>query len=304
MPQPQATLRPYPGPGALRLPIAPTVRACRPRQWLKNAVVALGPAAGGELTEPGVAGQLLVVGLAFCLLSSATYLVNDVRDREQDRLHPRKRLRPVASGLLAPAIAIRTAVALAAAGLALSASVGGAVALTGICYLLLTSSYSLLWRRIVVADLLAVSLGFGLRAIAGAQAAGQSLPGALFAVAVALALFLVAGKRHAELLARGSRGATRSSLGRYSRRTLRWLLIVAAAAALAAYCRWAFSESGLNPLAELSAVPFMLCLVRYATLLRAGAGEAPDELVFADGTLLVLAAAWACLFMGGLYGGP
>ncbi|HWE32290.1 MAG TPA: decaprenyl-phosphate phosphoribosyltransferase [Solirubrobacteraceae bacterium] len=284
--------------------LAPLVRACRPRQWLKNAVVALGPAAGGELGEPGVAGRLLVTGIAFCLLSSATYLVNDVRDRHQDRLHPRKRHRPIAAGLIAPGVAVRIAVALAATGLLLGASVGGAVSLTGLSYLLLTSSYSLLWRRIVVADLLAVSLGFGLRAVAGADAAGQSLPGALFAVAVALALFLVAGKRHAELLARGARGATRATLGRYSKRLLRAMLVVSAIAALAAYCRWAFSESGLNPLAELSAIPFMLCLVRYATLLRAGAGEAPDELVVADRTLLVFGAAWACLMMGGLYGGP
>jgi decaprenyl-phosphate phosphoribosyltransferase len=301
MPQPQATLRRS---GAMQVAIGPLVRACRPRQWPKNAVVALGPAAAGELAEPRVAGRMLVTAIAFCVLSSATYLVNDVRDREQDRLHPRKRLRPIAAGQLAPVTAIATAAVLAATGLALSASVGGAVARTGFCYLLLTSSYSLLWRRIVVADLLAVSLGFGLRAIAGADAAGQSLPGALFAVAVALALFLVAGKRHAELLAQGSRQATRATLGRYSKPLLRALLTVAALTALAAYCRWAFSESGLNPLAELSAVPFMLCLVRYATLLRAGAGEAPDELVFADRTLLVLAASWACLFMGGLYGGP
>lgn len=304
MPQPHPPLRPSPITGALRVPLAPMVRACRPRQWVKNAVVGFGPAAGGQLGEPGVAGRLLATGIAFCLLSSATYLVNDVRDREQDRVHPRKRLRPVAVGLISPTAAIRVAMALAVTGLALSAAVGGAVALTGVCYLVLTSSYSLLWRRIVVADLLAVSLGFGLRAIAGAQAAGQSLPGALFAVAVALALFLVAGKRHAELLARGSRGATRSTLGRYSKRLLRRLLTCAAAVALSAYCRWAFSESGLNPLVELSALPLTLCLVRYATLLRAGAGEAPDELVFADRTLLVLAAAWACLFMGGLYGGP
>ena len=269
MPHHQATARPTPTAGALRVPIGPVVRACRPRQWLKNGVVALGPFAGGELGKPGVAGQLLVTGIAFCLLSSATYLVNDVRDRHQDRLHPRKRHRPIAAGLVGSAMALRIA-ALAATGLLLGASVGGPVALTGVTYLLLTSSYSLLWRRIVVADLLAVSFGFGLRALAGADASGQSLPGALFAVAVALALFLVAGKRHAELLTRGSRAATRATLGRYSKRTLRWLLIVSAAVALAAYCRWAFAESGLNPLAELSVIPFILSLVRYATLLRAG----------------------------------
>lgn len=222
----------------------------------------------------------------------------------QDRLHPRKRLRPIAAGLIAPGVAVRTAAALAVLGLALASAVDGEVALTGLCYLLLTSSYSLLWRRIVIADLLAVSLGFGLRALAGATAVGQSLPGALFTLTVAVALFLVAGKRHAELLARASRAVGRVTLRRYSKRLLRAVLLISAVGAIAAYCRWAFSESGLNPVAELSAVPFILCLVRYSMLLRAGEGEAPDELVFADRALLVLGVAWACLFMGGVYGGP
>ena len=103
---------------------------------------------------------------SFCLLSSATYLVNDVRDREQDRCHPRKRYRPVAAGELAPRGALRLATVIAALGLALAVAVRPMLGLVAIGYLTLTTSYSICWRRIVVADVVAVAGGFVVRAVA------------------------------------------------------------------------------------------------------------------------------------------
>jgi decaprenyl-phosphate phosphoribosyltransferase len=106
MPAPAA-----PGPA----PAGVLLRACRPRQWLKNGVVAIAPAAAGALTRPGVVREVCGGLVAFCLMSSATYLVNDVRDREADGRHPRKRFRPVAAGELSPRAALRAAAALVAA---------------------------------------------------------------------------------------------------------------------------------------------------------------------------------------------
>jgi decaprenyl-phosphate phosphoribosyltransferase len=283
-------------------PLVALVRACRPPQWIKNALVALAPAAGGELARPGVGPRLAATAVAFCLLSSATYLLNDVRDRRQDRRHPRKRHRPIASGLVTGRTALRTAAALAVSGVLMCAALGPAVALVAVCYLLLTTSYSIVWRRLVIVDLLAVAAGFVLRVGAGAAATGVALPASLTAVTMALALFLVAGKRHGELVARGTRGVTRATLGRYSPGVLRAVLVCSAALGCVAYLRWAFVDSGLDRLLELSAVPFVLSIGRYALLLGAGAGEAPDELILGDPMLIALGAVWAGLFVGGIYG--
>jgi decaprenyl-phosphate phosphoribosyltransferase len=153
----------------MRQPAAAWVllRACRLRQWLKNTVVVIAPAAAGAMTRPGVLPLACGALVSFCLLSSATYLVNDVRDRDADRRHPRKRLRPVAAGELAPSVAMRIAFALATMGVVLSAVVRPVLALVAVGYLALTLSYSAWWRNVVVADIVAVAGGFLLRAIAG-----------------------------------------------------------------------------------------------------------------------------------------
>jgi decaprenyl-phosphate phosphoribosyltransferase len=270
------------------------LRACRPRQWLKNVLVALAPAAGGVLTRPQVLLNVAIAFAAFCLVSSATYLVNDVRDRHQDRLHPRKRHRPVAAGELRPRGALRLAALMAASGLALALLVRPLLALVAASYVAVTTSYSIWWRRLVVADILAVAAGFVLRTVGGATAGGVGLSRSFLIVVSGCALFIVAGKRYAELRAPHP---SRASLRRYSRHGLRVLLTASAAIACAAYAWWAFARAPRM----LSLVPFVLWLCRYRGLLRAGAGEAPEELVTRDQGLLALGLLWAVLFAGGIY---
>lgn len=282
-------------------PPAVLFRACRPRQWLKNVIVLMAPIAAGAIVRPGVLPAVAGAFAVFCLLASATYLGNDVRDVEADRLHPRKRHRPVAAGELSPAAALRAAAGLALAGLGLAAIVRPALAVVAITYLLLTLDYSLWLRDVVVLDMLAVAAGFVLRAVAGAAAAGVTPSGSFLLVTSACALFLVAGKRFAE--ARGRRGpAGRPTLRRYSLLGLRRALIGSALFACLAYGGWALERPAPGPWLGLSLAPFALWLVRYAHRVGHGAGEAPEELVLSDPVLLLLAAVWAILFAVAIYG--
>jgi decaprenyl-phosphate phosphoribosyltransferase len=280
--------------------VGAALRACRPRQWCKNDLVAFAPVAGGALTRSTAVREVFGAFVAFCLLSSATYLVNDVRDRQQDRLHPTKRIRPIAAGQLSPQGALRLARALAGVGLVLAVLIRPALAAVGVAYLAMTLSYSLWWRRIPVLDIAAVAYGFVLRAIAGGAATGITPSRSFLLVTYACALFVVVGKRYAELF-RGC-GATRRTLRHYSPEALRRLLAASAVLGCIAYARWASARTEHELWLELSLLPFAMWLHRYATLIGAGAGEAPEELVLADRSLLALACLWALLFVGDIYG--
>lgn len=297
-------LRPVeaPAPSAASARSGVVLRACRPRQWLKNVVVALAPASAGALTSGVAIAETAGALVAFCLLASATYLVNDVRDRHSDRRHPRKRFRPIASGELSPRRALRVAALLAAAGICLSVSIRPALGAVAVCYLALTLSYSLVWRDVVVADIVIVAAGFLVRAAAGGVAIDVRLSKSFLLVTSACALLMVAGKRYAEAREQVDRLGTRQTLRRYSRRALRVTVVAAAGLGGVAYTSWAFTRSAPGPWIELSVVPFALWIGRYSAVLRTGAGEAPEELILGDRVLLLAGAAWTILFLTGLYG--
>ena len=279
------------------------LRACRPRQWAKNVLVLAAPCAAGVIDRPLVAAQVLGAFIMLCLISSATYLVNDLRDAEQDRLHPRKRLRPIAAGELSPRFALCAAVVLALGGIALGTVITPLLGVLACCYLALTASYSLWLRRIVVVDMLAIAAGFMLRALAGGVATDIYLSRWFLIVTGCCAVYLVAAKRYAELREHSGSGATRATLRLYTPATLRATLLAAAAGAGAAYTGWAFTRPSHVGWFALSIIPFLLWLGRYAALIAAGAGQAPEELILRDRTLLALSVAWGVLFIGGVYVG-
>jgi decaprenyl-phosphate phosphoribosyltransferase len=279
------------------------IRACRPRQWSKNLLVLAAPAAAGAIDRPLVAAQVAGAFVVLCLLSSATYLLNDVRDRDQDRMHPLKRMRPVAAGELSVGAAMRAAAALALAGLALAGAMDLKLAAVGCGYLALTASYSLWWRRVVVVDILAIAAGFVLRALAGGVATDIYLSRWFVIVTACCAIFLVAAKRYAELRERTIGGSARATLARYSAGKLRLTLAIAAGLAGVAYASWAFTRPSHLVWYGLSIAPFVLWLVRYSKLVEAGTGEAPEELILRDRALLALSAGWTILFLGGVYVG-
>jgi decaprenyl-phosphate phosphoribosyltransferase len=279
------------------------LRACRPRQWSKNLLVFAAPCAAGWIDRPAIAGEALGALLVLCMISSATYLVNDVRDREQDREHPRKRARPVAAGELSPRTALRMAGALALAGIALATALAPGLGVLACAYLALTASYSLWLRRVAVLDILVVAAGFVIRALAGGVATDIYISRWFVIVTACCAIFLVAAKRYAEFRTHSGSGPARATLRRYSSRSLLLAIVVSAAAALVAYTSWAFTRPDHTVWYGLSIVPLALWLGRYSILIARGGGQAPEELILRDRALLAIGASWCVLFLGGVYVG-
>lgn len=279
------------------------LRASRPRQWSKNLLVLAAPCAAGVIGRPLVAAQVAGAFVAMCLLSSATYLLNDVRDREQDRQHPDKRMRPVAAGELSLRTALGAAAAMAFLGVALTSVIDPKVGVVGCAYLTLTVGYSLWLRRVVVVDMLVIAAGFVLRALAGGVATDIYLSRWFVIVTGCCAIYLVAAKRYAELRERAGMALTRTTLRRYSPRSLQLTLAGSATIASIAYISWAFTRPEHVAWYALSIAPFVLWLARYAVLVQSGAGQAPEELVLRNRTLLAFSVAWTLLFLGGVYVG-
>jgi decaprenyl-phosphate phosphoribosyltransferase len=281
------------------------LRALRPKQWLKNVLVAAAPGAAGVLTEADVLLDVGLAFLAFCMVSSATYLLNDVRDVEADRLHPRKRYRAIAVGTVPVRLALALALALLGGGFALAATVRLELLIVVVSYVILTTAYTLWLKRVEVVDIVAIASGFILRAVAGGAAVDVPLSRWFIIVASFGSLFIVAGKRHGEHLdLEDGRGKVRAILAGYSRDYLKYVWTMASSVTIAAYCLWAFEmappESDV-PLYELSIVPFVTFMLRYAQLLEGGHGEAPEDVVLGDRVLAALAAVWIALFGAGVY---
>ncbi len=304
-PPPRRTVAPPRG-GAQRLALSgrALLAACRPRQWIKNLLVVAAPGAAGVLTKTDVFGKVALTFACFCMLSSATYLLNDIHDLEEDRAHPRKRLRPLASGSITRAQAIAAAVLLALGGLGLAFAVRPALGAVAGGYLVLTLGYTFWLREVAVADIAAVAGGFVIRALAGGVATAIPVSRWFLVVTSFGALFLVAGKRYAELRESSASPARgRGSLRSYSANFLRFVLTLSATVTITAYCLWALQKSHHGRLSwyELTVVPVLLWLLRYALLLDQGHGEAPEELVGKDRFLLAMSGAWLALFLCGVY---
>lgn len=285
---------------ARRGPRRALLALARPRQWVKNALVVGAPGAAGALGHDDVPVRVILTCIAFCLLSAGIYALNDVRDRHEDRRHPRKCLRPVAAGEISPRDAAVSGMVWIVCGLVLGATVTPLVAVIGLAYVALTITYSWIWRRIPILDLVALAGGFVLRAIAGGVAAPVHLSRWFVLVVTCVAIFVAAGKRLAELMrARARGGDTRTVLRLYTRELLDRILALAGAGAIFAYCVWAFELPAIEgiPWRPLTVIPFAICLLRYGRLVRRGTGEAPEEILTADRTLTLAAVAWLLLFV-------
>ena len=283
------------------------IRLARPRQWVKNVLVFAAPGAAGVLTERGPLLDTLVAFACLCLAASGAYFVNDALDADADRQHPTKRTRPVAAGEIERGAALRWGAVLvvAAVGASFAASWELAAVVGG--YVVLTASYSLWLKHEPVLDLATVAAGFVLRAIAGGLAVGVTISPWFLIVAASGSLFMVTGKRDAELVGLGD-GAVghRRALAHYSGAYLGYVRAVSSSVAILAYCLWAFerSEPVGDPIwFELSIVPFVLGVLRYAFLLDRGDGGAPEELALSDRMLQALGAAWALTFAIAVHAG-
>ena len=282
------------------------IRAARPHQWTKNLLVFAVPGAAGML---GNAGVLRAAGLAFgafCLASSGTYLVNDVIDIEADRRHPTKRRRPLAAGEISVQLALATAaVAFVSAGLLAALA---SLPLLGVVsgYSLLSLAYTNYLKHLPIFDIGAVASGFFLRAVAGGAASHIYVSRWFLIVAGAGSLFLVTGKRYAELKAAGELAErTRPVLAEYTIEYLRALLSTTAGVTVIAYCLWAFQGSAHqhpSSWTAASAVPFVMGMMRYGLLLEKGHGEEPEQVILGDRSLLLIGAIWLVLIVAGVVG--
>jgi len=267
--------------------------ATRPRQWIKNLLVLAVPAAAGVLGEAAVIRDTALALLAFCLAAAATYLLNDVADREADRAHPVKRTRPIAAGEVSPATATAVAVIALLLAVGVAALAEPELAAVVAAYVALTTAYSRWLKHVPIFDIAAVASGFFLRAVAGGVASDLFISKWFLILAGGGSLFLVTAKRYAELRSGGAIQRRRPVLEEYSEDYLRAMLATAAGVVVVAYCIWCFEERGghaQSALTTASAIPFVLGIMRYGLLVDQGHGEEPEELLLRDRTLLALVA--------------
>jgi decaprenyl-phosphate phosphoribosyltransferase len=285
-------------PGPSRVPAL--LRLARPKQWVKNVLVVAAPGAAGVLGDGTAQFRTAVAFVAFCLAASGTYFLNDAVDVEADRRHPTKRRRPIAAGEVSVSTAVVVGIVLIAAAIAITFATRWQLSLVVGGYLLQTVLYSLWLKREPVLDLACVASGFVLRTIAGGVAVGVIISPWFLIVAGSASLFMVTGKRHAEMVELGDHaGGHRLTLDMYSRGFLSYVRAVASSVTILAYCLWAFeksSDTGEPLWFELSIVPFVLGILRYSLLLEQGRGGAPEDLVLSDRVLIVMGLVWAAFF--------
>ena len=287
------------------------VRACRPKQWAKNVLVFVAPAAAGVIDTPYRVRLTLIGFVAFCLVSSATYLLNDVLDVESDRRHPTKRDRPIASGAVPIPVALVSAAVLFVAGVGLALSNNSDLALIVAGYVVLTTTYSMLLKTIPVIDVVVLSAGFILRLLGGAFAAEVDVSDWFLIISLFGSLFIASAKRFAEKRELGEDAASlRPTLGQYSIEYLGLLRSVSVAALVISYCMWAVERADGDPAAglaaatpwlQLSIVPFLIAVLQYALLVDQGKGAAPEDVILHDRLMQIMGVLWALTLAIGIY---
>jgi len=270
----------------------------RPRQWVKNLFVFAGLIFGEQLLNPLAGATALATFAVFCALSGVVYLINDVADRERDRLHPIKRLRPIASGRLPVSVAVGAAAVLLAVSLTASLAIARPVALIALTYVVLLAAYSAWLKHVVIVDVLVVAAGFVLRAAAGALAIRVEISGWLLICTILAALFLALGKRRHEYLTLGDQAVRhRPILAQYSAGLLDQMIAVVTASTVTAYALYTMAPETVTRFhTRLLPVtlPFVLYgIFRYLYLLyRQQMGGNPSDLFLNDQPLRLNTLLW------------
>ncbi|MFF5340647.1 decaprenyl-phosphate phosphoribosyltransferase [Streptomyces althioticus] len=279
------------------------LRTARPKQWVKNVLVAAAPAAAGVLFTAHALTRLALVFVLFTACAAAVYLVNDARDAEADRAHPVKCRRPVAAGQVPVPVAYAAGTALgvlAPAAAALLCPPELAALLAG--YLVLQLAYCVSLKHVLVIDLAVVTSGFVMRAVAGGLALGIPLSRWFLITTGFGALFMVAAKRYSEAVQlAGNGGTTRALLTEYTTGYLRFVWQLAAGVAVLGYCLWALEEGGVPhtsvlPWRQLSVVAFVLAVLRYAVFADRGTAGEPEDVVLGDRALALIGLVWAAMY--------
>jgi 4-hydroxybenzoate polyprenyltransferase len=296
------------------------LRLMRPQQWIKNLLVYLALIFARRVTDLPAVARVTIAFFAFCLAASAIYILNDLMDRERDRRHPRKRLRPLASDVVTPTQAITLMVAclvgaiiltvLLAARIPLAgdpfARWGGSAALFVLCvlgYIGVNVLYSLWLKHVVLLDIFLIAAGYVLRALAGAFVIPVPISPWFYLCITFGALFLALGKRRAELLLLSDDAYThRRNLREYTLPLLDQLIMIVVTCTLISYSLYTFQGENASHDLMLTIPLVVFGLFRYLYLLYVkSAGDRPDELLWRDQQIFVTIALWFGLTLALLY---
>jgi 4-hydroxybenzoate polyprenyltransferase len=270
--------------------------ALRPKQWTKNVVVFAALVFDLKLFD--LNRLLLSTGafVCFCLASSAVYIVNDLRDVESDRLHPRKRLRPIASGQISNATAWGMVAILILASLPLALLLQPEFGAVVLGYLVLMTAYTFVLKHLVIVDVFAISAGFVLRAAGGAIVLDVPISPWLYLCTVLLSLFIGFGKRrHELLLLDDTAGSHRRNLDEYSPALLDQFIMISAAATIMAYALYTVEAETLpDDRSMMLTIPFVVyAIMRYLFLVhRRDGGGSPEQVLLTDMPLLGCIMLW------------
>ncbi|PKO84338.1 MAG: decaprenyl-phosphate phosphoribosyltransferase [Betaproteobacteria bacterium HGW-Betaproteobacteria-11] len=281
----------------------PLIRLLRPQQWLKNGFVFVGLLFGHAWRDPALLFQALAAFAAFCLLSSAVYVLNDLADREQDRVHPKKRLRPLASGTVGTSAALTLALACLFAGGTLAVLHAGSAPWIYLVYVLMNLAYSGGLKHVVILDVFIIAAGFMLRILAGTLGIGIAPSHWLLLCGLMLTLFLGFAKRRAELnILLDASAGHRRVLEHYTEPMLDQFIGIAAAGTVISYALYTVSAETValhGTHALIATVPFVLYgMLRYLWRLhRHGGGGDPAQELLADPHLLAASLGWLVLVL-------
>jgi len=273
-------------------------KAVRPQQWIKNLFVFAPLIFSQNVLHRALVLRAALAFLAFCLISSAVYLINDLRDIEEDRQHPLKAQRPLASGRLKKSSAVAALATIAPAGFLVALLVNRSFVFIALGYFALQIAYTLWLKHVVILDVFVVAAGFLLRVVAGGYAIRVYLSSWLLICTTLLALFLAMGKRRHEIvLMEGQAASHRPILKEYNVYLLDQMISVVTASTLLAYCLYTISEETVTKFGTrnlIFTVPFVLYgIFRYLYLIhQKSEGGTPESLIIRDRPLLLAIALW------------
>jgi 4-hydroxybenzoate polyprenyltransferase len=269
----------------------------RPKQWTKNGLLAAALVFSGQFFDPQRVGRAVLAVMAFNLLSSSGYVLNDYLDREADRRHPKKRLRPIASGSLPEGLALPWMMIILLGGLGIAYGLSPKFLVLSVLYLATTISYSFYFKHKVILDVMSLAACYVGRAIAGAVAIDVRVSPWFFLCTAFFALFLGFAKRKAELVHVGTKVGTRKNLREYSQPMLEQFQAIVTSSTIVSYAL--YTVLGTNTWMMLT-IPYVLfAVLRYIYLVeQKGEGGAPDETLLRDGPILITVALYVLTAVG------
>lgn len=279
-------------PAKRRGTVAALVASARPRQWTKNLLVFAALVFAQKLHDPASVARSVAAFAAFLLASVAVYFVNDVEDVERDRLHPQKRLRPIAAGELSRGLALGAGLLALVGALAIAARLNTSSLVVVGGYLALQVAYTKWLKSVVLLDVFSIAAGFVLRVILGAKAIGVPVSNWLYVCTLLLSLFLALGKRRAELTQLADAAAHREILAEYSIPLIDQFVAIVAGATIVCYSLYTMSPEVVARFGH-DRMKFTIPLVIYALLRylylvhRRGQGASPERILLSDPPLVL-----------------